>query len=731
MCAWRWPPRPPPPSTVKRPLPQRKAAFLADTPDPFTWRGQHQRGPQAIQRVVLPGAEYVQILTTGTPHKLDCVDDLNGFFVREGSPLPTPYRLLWHDRLGSHERYDPYLFGPVLDGTVLARLNAGTLLDAPQHLGAKRIVHEGVPGLFFAVWAPRAIQVSVVGDFNGWNPAFHPLRPRGTSGVWELFIPGLEDDNSGYQFALKAREGPVLLRADPYGRAFEMRPGPKARIPEQQHIWHDAEWLERRKKWDWQHEPLQIYEVHLGSWKRSSDPGWPNYRDVARDLVEHCRLLGYTHIELLPILEHPLDESWGYQATGYFAPTSRYGSPDDFRAFVETCHEAGIGVILDWVPAHFPGNEGALSRFDGEPLYEYADPREGWHPDWGTLIFNFGRPEVRSFLLSSAIFWLEEFHLDGLRVDAVSSMLYRDYSRGPGEWIPNRLGTHENLEAVSFLRTLTGWAENAQTGILLIAEESSAWPHVTHPTQDGGLGFSLKWNLGWFHDTVDYLHLLPPARTAQPQLLTFNRIYAFTERFLLPLSHDEVTHGKGPLIDKMSGTPQETRASLRLLLVYQMLTPGKKLSFMGNEFGASREWMLKSGLDWEEAGRPPGSGILRLNRDLGRLYATHPSLYDLDFDERGFKWIDCPAPGSAVLSFARLDRKGRPLIGIFNFGRLAMCDYPLPPVGAGSLRLLLNSEWVNYGGRSSLEELFKTKPPGEPGTIDLPPLTALLLDVAP
>jgi 1,4-alpha-glucan branching enzyme len=684
-------------------------------------------GSQAIQRVVLPQAESAEILTEAGRYPLTRTD--RGLFVREGSLLPSPYRVRWQDGCGCREGYDPYLFGPVLDGTVLARFNGGALLDAHNHFGGHRIVHEGVPGLFFAVWAPRAVGASVVGDFNRWNPDFHPLRPRGTSGVWELFIPGLEEADPSYQFALKTREGKILLRADPYGRAFEMRPGLKARIPKPRHVWQDAEWLEHRKGWDWQHQPLHIYEVHLGSWRRGSIPGEPNYRDLAQALVRHCRLLGCTHVELLPILEHPLDESWGYQATGYFAPTSRYGTPDDLRALVEICHEAGVGVLLDWVPAHFPGNEGSLSRFDGEPLYEYPDPREGRHPDWGTLIFNFGRPEVRSFLLSSAVFWLEEFHLDGLRVDAVSSMLYRDYSRGPGEWIPNRLGTHENLEAVSLLQTLTGWAERRKTGILLIAEESSAWPRVTHPAREGGLGFSLKWNLGWFHDTVNYLQLPAPARSAQPQLLTFNRMYAYTERFLLPLSHDEVTQGKGPLIDKMSGTPEEARANLRLFLVYQMLTPGKKLSFMGNEFGASREWTLSGGLDWKEAGRPPGSGILRLNQDLGRLYATHPPLHDLDFDERGFEWIDCPASGSAVLSFARRDRTGDSLIGIFNFGRQAVCDYPVRFSGKALPRLLLNSDWTCYGGRSPAEApAFRTGLSGGTGMIDIPPLAVLLLD---
>jgi 1,4-alpha-glucan branching enzyme len=685
-------------------------------------------GSGAIQRVVLPKATSAQILTATARYVLEPVD-AHGIFIRKGSPLPTPYRLLWQDSQGNHERYDPYLFSPVLDRALLARFNGGTLVDAFHHLGGQRLVHEGAAGLFFSVWAPHAIRVSVVGSFNGWNPEFHPLRPRGTSGVWELFIPELEEEDLDYQFSIKTREGAVLLRADPYGRAFEMRPGLKARIPEQKHLWQDAAWLERRKKRDWQHQPLLIYEMHFGSWKQGSGAGWPNYREVAPDLIRHCRSMGYTHIELLPILEHPLDESWGYQATGYFAPTSRYGTPDDFRALVDACHDAGLGVILDWVPAHFPHNEGALSRFDGAPLYEYADLREGVHPDWGTLIFNFGRPEVRSFLLSSAVFWLEEFHLDGLRVDAVSSMLYRDYSRGPGEWIPNRLGGHENLEAVSLLRMLTGWAEKAQTGVLLIAEESSAWPKVTHPAHEGGLGFSLKWNLGWFHDTVNYLGLTPPARSTRPRLLTFNRMYAFTERFLLPLSHDEVTQGKGPLIDKMPGRTEEAMANLRLFFVYQMFTPGKKLCFMGNEFGASREWNLKGGLDWKEAGQPPGSGILRLNRKLGQLYAAHPPLYDLDSDERGFEWIDCPAPGSAVVAFARLDQKGSRLIGIFNFSRQAVCDYPIRSPGSGSLRLLLNSDWIHYGGRSR---------PGQPHlrtgqsvterTIDLPPLTALLLD---
>jgi 1,4-alpha-glucan branching enzyme len=696
--------------------------------DPFLLRGQHGTGPLAVQRAVLPDAVSAAILTRDESYPLERID-AHGLFARQGAPLPTPYRLRWQNQRGLHERYDPYLFGPVLDAATLSRFNAGLFTEAHHHLGGHRRIHDGVPGLFFAVWAPRAVRASVIGEFNGWNREFHPMRPRGSSGIWELFIPGI-DGLLDYQFALETRVGDILIRADPYGQAYEPRPGTKAWIPEASHVWQDADWLERRQTNDWPHQPLHIYEVHLGSWKRGPGGTWLNYRELACDLIAYCRTMGYTHIELLPVLEHPLDESWGYQITGYFAPTGRFGTPDDFRALVDACHGAGLGVILDWVPAHFPRNEGALCRFDGEALYEYADPREGVHPDWGTLIFNYGRPEVRSFLLSSAACWLVDFHLDGLRVDAVSSMLYRDFSRAPGQWIPNHYGTPENLEAVSLLQALNEWAATHEPGVLMIAEESSAWPGVSRPVRKGGLGFSMKWNLGWFHDTVDYLRLPPPARNRQPGLLTFNRMYAFTERFLLPLSHDEVVHGKGPLIDKMPGDPREALANLRLLFVYQMLTPGKKLCFMGNEFGVSREWDVLAGLDWRESGQMPGSGILSLNRDLGRLYAAHPPLYDLDFDERGFEWTDCPAPGSAILAFLRLDRNGSRLAGIFNFSCQAVCDYPVP-LGEGVVRLLLNSDWTGYGGRTppGAGSLRAPRPDG-PFEVDLPPLTALVLGPA-
>ncbi|MCG5531407.1 1,4-alpha-glucan branching protein GlgB [Halorhodospira halochloris] len=549
---------------------------------------------------------------------------------------------------------------PTLADFDLHLFSEGRHWHTQNFLGAHQVEHQGSRGVRFAVWAPNADRVSVIGDFNDWDAARHPMQVRPEAGIWEIFIPAVEP-GALYKFAIRNRDsGEVLTKTDPYGRRFELRPNTAAIVePPDNYRWQDAEWMEHRRRHPdfWQHQPMSIYEVHLGSWQLDEHGQFLDYRTLAHRLVDHVRALGFTHIELLPITEHPFDGSWGYQTTGYFAPTSRFGSPDDFRYFVDHCHCNGIGVILDWVPAHFPRDEWALARFDGTQLYEHADPRQGEHRDWGTLIFNFGRNEVRSFLLASALYWLETFHLDGLRVDAVASMLYLDYSREDGDWIPNIYGGNENLEAISFLREMNSVTHGEQPGTCVLAEESTSWPQVTRPTYLGGLGFTMKWNMGWMHDTLTYMREDPVHRRYHHDQLTFGMLYAFTENFVLPFSHDEVVHGKGSLLQRMPGDDWQAFANLRLLYAYQFTYPGKKLLFMGCEFAQRHEWSETRGLDWHELGSEYHRGIQQLIADLNALYSSCPALHHYDFDHRGFAWADCHDSDQSVLSYYRYARR--------------------------------------------------------------------------
>jgi 1,4-alpha-glucan branching enzyme len=601
-------------------------------------------------------------------------------------------------------------------------------------LGSRQMTNDGVTGVRFAVWAPNAERVSVVGDFNGWDGRMHPLQSRGASGVWELFMPELPA-GALYKYEIRNRAtGAVVVKADPYAQGFELRPATAARVTAPaQHLWQDDEWLERRARTDWLHSPLNIYEVHAGSWRRHPDGRRYTYGELADALIPYAADMGYTHIELMPISEHPLDESWGYQATGYFAATSRYGSADDLRAFIDRCHAVGLGVILDWVPGHFPQDQFALARFDGTALYEHEDPRLGLHPEWGTHTFNYGRNEVRSFLLSSAHYWLSQFHFDGLRVDAVASMLYLDYSRAAGEWLPNRYGGNENLEAVDFLRQLNIMVHAEFPGALSIAEESTAWPMVSRPVYLGGLGFTLKWNMGWMHDTLDYLRLDPVHRRFHHDRLTFGQLYAYTENFVLPLSHDEVVHGKGSLLGKMPGDAWQRFANLRLLLTYQMTSPGKKLNFMGSEFGQGREWAANTELDWGLLAEPAHAGVARLARDLNRLYRDRPALHELDHTADGFAWIDCHDAEQSIVCFERRARNGHALIVILNFTPVPRAGYriglPLP----GAYDEIFNSDSHYYGG-SDVGNWSQTQ--AEPrawmnraysASVTVPPLGAIIL----
>ena len=608
--------------------------------------------------------------------------------------------------------------------------NEGRNLQSYQLFGAQPVAG----GTVFRVWAPNASQVSVVGDFNAWQGGVHPMHSLGPSGVWELVVAEATA-GSLYRFEITNRKsGAVLVKTDPYARGFEMRPGSAAYVvPTSQHVWQDAKWLQERASQDWAGSPVNIYEVHPGSWMRHPDGRPYLWRELTEHLIPYAVAQGYTHLELLPITEHPLDESWGYQATGYFAPTSRYGSPDELRAFIDACHQAGLGVLLDWVPAHFPQDDWALARYDGTALYEHEDPRLGLHADWGTHIFNFGRHEVRSFLLSSAHWWFSEFHFDGLRVDAVASMLYLDYSRKAGEWLPNKYGGRENLAAVDFLRELNTMVHAEFPGALTIAEESTTWPQVSRPIDAGGLGFSMKWNMGWMNDSLRYFHRDPVHRRWHQDELTFGQTYAYSENFVLPLSHDEAVHGKGSLLGKMAGDTWQRFANLRLLLAWQAFTPGKKLMFMGGEFGQQREWSEARELDWSLLADEAHAGVHRLSGDLNRLYRELTALHTQDFESLGFEWIDCNDREHSVLSWLRWGRDGSFVVIALNFTPAPQTGYRLGVPHAGRYLEVLNTDSAHYGGSNLGNcggvEAVKGKWMNRPASlkITLPPLAAVLL----
>lgn len=668
--------------------------------DPFAVLGLHpgEGGGQVI-RVFRPHARQVTLLLdTGALEMTRIHPD--GLFEWRGAQAPArPWRLRILEEGEPYEIVDPYAFPPFLTDQELYLFNEGRLLEAYRSLGAHLATLEGVEGVRFAVWAPNAERVSVVGDFNRWDGRVHPMRVRGASGVWELFIPGLKAGDL-YKFEIRNRDtGEILVKTDPYARGYELRPGTAAVVQAQSAFaWQDADWMAARARLDWLHAPMNIYEVHAGSWRRHPDGRLYSYRELADALIPYVLDMGFTHIEFLPLTEHPLDESWGYQTTGYFAPTRRYGMPDDLKYLVDACHRAGIGVILDWVPAHFPMDAWALARFDGTALYEHEDPRLGLHKDWGTHIFNYGRNEVKGFLLASAHYWLNEFHFDALRVDAVASMLYLDYSRRDGEWLPNRYGGRENLEAIEFLREMNAMVHEHFPGALTIAEESTAWPMVSRPTYVGGLGFSMKWNMGWMNDTLAYMQLDPVYRRFHHSNLTFGQLYAYTENFVLPFSHDEVVHGKRSLLGRMPGDAWQQFANLRLLLTYQMTTPGKKLNFMGNEFGQGREWNSAWELDWNLLDIEWHAKVKTMLRDLNRLYRTLPCLHELDFEQEGFAWIDCHDADHSVLSYVRRDRHGRSTIVALNFTPVPREGYRIGCPAPGFWREIFNSDSEYYGG---------------------------------
>ncbi len=617
-------------------------------------------------------------------------------------------------------------------------LNEGTHYRLYRKLGAHPITHRGVEGISFAVWAPNAQGVSIIGSFNEWDPHHHRMEPRGTSGVWELFVPELEPGHL-YKFKIRTRHGGASIeKADPFGFAMELSPQTASIIWNlDRYRWDDEEWMAERESRQSPDAPISIYEVHLGSWRRHVDGKWFSYRELARTLIPYVKKMGYTHIQVLPILEHPFDGSWGYQVVGYYAPTSRFGTPDDFRYFVETAHQAGLGVILDWVPGHFPKDAHGLSFFDGTHLYEHEDPKKGHHPDWDTSIFNFGRPEVCSFLYSNALFWLDQYHIDGFRVDAVASMLYLDYSRKEGEWSPNEFGGRENLEAVAFLKKFNYVVHRHFPDAITIAEESTAWPKVSAPVRQGGLGFDYKWNMGWMHDTLEYAGKDPVYRRFHQSNLTFSLMYAFSENFVLPLSHDEVVHGKRALIRKMPGDTWRKFANLRALFGYMFGHPGKKLLFMGNEFGQQREWHHDRQLDWTLLEDDFHRRLQTYVRDLNRLYVSEPALHALDSSSRGFEWIDFSDATNSIVSFIRRGQDSDDcLVVVANFTPEPHRGYrvgvPLP----GDYRQLLNSDYRKYGG-SGLGVFAAVTAEDEPWqdqrysvSFTLPPLCVIFLKPA-
>jgi 1,4-alpha-glucan branching enzyme len=578
----------------------------------------------------------------------------------------------------------------------------GRWLRAWEKMGARPAGRDGQRGYSFVVWAPNARGVSVVGDFNHWDGRAHPMKPLGTSGLWDSFIPDL-GEGTLYKFEIHPREGPPFVKMDPFGLAAELPPRTASVTSHLgRHAWQDDAWMAaRRTRGTVLDRPMSVYELHAGSWRRRAHEAWRSlsWRELAAELVPYVGDLGFTHIELLPVMEHPFDGSWGYQVTGFFAPTSRFGTPDDFRFFVDACHQHGIGVLLDWVPGHFPKDAHGLAWFDGTALYEHADPRLGEHQDWGTLIFNYGRHEVRNFLLSNALFWLESFHIDGLRVDAVASMLYLDYSRREGQWIPNRFGGRENLDAIDFLRELNVVTHEQQPGTITVAEESTAFPAVSRPTWIGGLGFTFKWNMGWMHDMLLYAGKDPIFRRYEHQHLTFSLLYAWNENFILPFSHDEVVHGKRSMVDKMPGDLWQKFANLRTLYAYMYAHPGKKLVFMGAEIGQWREWNHDAELDWHLLDQPIHAGLQRFVRDLNGLYRAEPALHEVDFDARGFEWIDCNDTDSSVVSLIRRGhRAGEWIVGVFNWTPVVRTGYRVGVPEAGYYRELLNSDASAYGG---------------------------------
>ncbi|MEM1049090.1 MAG: 1,4-alpha-glucan branching protein GlgB [Pseudomonadota bacterium] len=710
--------------------------------DPFRLLGPHPIKGGRVIRTVMPGAETVEAVAGGKVISvLEQVADHVFSGKVEGADRPGAYTLRARAGGAVWEEEDPYRFGPLIGELDEHLISEGGHLDLWHVLGARILHHEGVDGVGFAVWAPGASRVSVVGPFNHWDGRRHPMRPRGTTGVWELFLPGLTD-GVAYKYEIRAADGTVLpQKADPVGIGAEHPPATASLVRKLgQRNWRDGDWMESRATAHQVDAPISIYEVHLASWRlRAAEGNRPlSYWELADELVDYVSEMGFTHIELLPISEYPFDGSWGYQPVGLYAPTIRHGTAEEFRHFVDRCHQAGIGVILDWVPGHFPADAHGLARFDGTALYEHEDPREGFHQDWNTLIYNYGRREVQNYLVANALYWLKEYHLDGLRVDAVASMLYRDYSRAEGQWIPNVHGGRENLEAIAFLKRMNEVVYGADPSILTIAEESTAWPGVTRPNNHGGLGFGYKWNMGWMNDTLSYVSKDPIHRRFHHHQMTFGLHYAFTENFVLPISHDEVVHGKGSLLAKMPGNGSDQFANLRAYLGFMWAHPGKKLLFMGQEFAQPAEWSHQAELPWHLLDDPRHAGVRRLVRDLNTLYRGAPALHRGDCKAEGFAWIEANAEDISVYAWERHAAGAPPIVAICNFTPVERTlRMGVPEAGRWIERLNTDAEIYGGEGRGNLGGLTSKNisSHGRAHSIQLrvPPLATLMfeLDMTP
>ena len=717
--------------------PAMSALQQGELHDPFLVLGyQTSTDGKPLVREYLPQAEQVLFNGETAMSRLQGTD----FFelpLSASHSVGSHYSLKWQEK-GSEQWVEvksPYSFLPQVGELDLHLFSEGRHHHAYQFMGAHQKSIDGVDGCLFTLWAPNIKRVSVVGDFNGWNGSRHPMRATGGSGVWELFIPGLQSGDF-YKFELLTQNNQLLLKTDPYARQMAMRPETASKIvSENNYHWQDSTWLKNRTEFDWQHEAISIYELHAGSWRRPGNELFYNWQELGDQLIPYISKLGYTHIELMPIAEHPLDQSWGYQVSGFYSPSARYGSPDQLREFIDRCHQSDIGVILDWVPAHFPKDSFALARFNGNALYEHEDSRKGEHKEWGTLIFNYGLNEVRNFLLANALYWIEEFHIDGLRVDAVASMLYLDYSRESGEWLPNDLGGRENLEAVSFLQEMNHMVHTSLPGVITMAEESTTWPMVTKPSDMGGLGFSMKWNMGWMNDNLDYIKEDPVHRKYHHNKLTFSQIYSYSENFVLPLSHDEVVHGKRSLYEKMPGDHWQKLANQRLFYAWQYAHPGKKLMFMGGEIAQPEEWNEMAQLNWQLAAETDRQALGVLVSDLNKLYRNETALHDLDFSQDGFNWIDCNDSDQSVLALLRYDREGNHIIALFNFTPIPRHNYRIGVPRASDYREILNTDSAFYcGSNCGNNEIihFQDTPwmnQQQSIELTLPPLAALYLKV--
>lgn len=700
------------------------------TGDPFRLLGLHANGNQWTYTTFAPHAENVYL----DKHQVPRIEGTDFFQSHLNSPITLPLQLSYSTKSDSqYEVVDPYSFLPVLSDLDLHLINNGTQYPLYEKLGANLIEHQGYEGTLFAVWAPSARSVSVIGGFNDWNGNRHPMRPRGSSGVWEIFIPNISEGNL-YKFEIITQEGHCLTKLDPMAKSSEIRPKQGNVISKSTYEWTDNSWNEKLSNSNIDELPMSVYEVHLGSWKRPEDGSeFLSYKSLKEQLIPWVVEHGFTHIELLPVAEHPLDESWGYQVTGYYAVNSRHGSVDEFKDFVNECHLNDIGVILDWVPAHFPKDAVALGRFDGTALYEHSDPRQGEHPHWGTYIFNYGRNEVSNFLISNAIYWLKEFHIDGLRVDAVASMLYLDYGKEDGEWVPSEFGDNINRDAIEFFKHLSSIVRQEHPNKLLIAEESTSFANITKAPEDDGLGFHYKWNMGWMNDFLSYMEKEPIHRQFHHNLLTFSLYYAYSEKFVLVLSHDEVVHGKGSLLEKMPGDDWQKFANLRLLLAFMFTHPGKKLLFMGSELAQRAEWNSKSQLSWEHEDHQSHKQVGEMLTTLNQLYTSNSELYEVDHSHEGFQWIDCEDASQSIVAYIRIDKAGNQVLTVCNFTPVPRQEHRIGLPSAGKWIEIFNSDSTSWGGSDVInsQEIQSEEVPwhhrDQSAIIKVPPLGATIL----